>query len=353
MRACVQDSVDARKEQFYPKADLPLGDRTIRGLRQLPRQVTVTQARTALESTSIEATSLHEITEPGTFHELFIATDREDHRWVVKVNRLPEFFVDVSFLYERVVSEALSARQISHASVVAADCSRQVVPFDFEVMDFIDGRSYKSFDTDEGSVEARLPSVAQYLRSCHQISGDGYGLLGGDTQSPEAPLVGSHRTWNDYLSLRLDTHLDMVAAAGLVSEAERRRIQGIFEAVGNETQPAPSRLLHGDCGPHNAISTSGQSAILIDWEDALLGDPLFDLAMWATFNPQRRWGGFFGAYFESPWEPDHLFWIYFLRISLAKTVVRLRFGYTDSPGREPASLRIQKALAALSSIGEF
>lgn len=108
------------------------------------------------------------------------------------------------------------------------------------------------------------------------------------------------------------------------------------------------RLLHGDCGPHNAIVSPDGGIGMFDWEDAVLGDPLFEVALWATFNPPRRWKWFFQGYFEAAWEPNFLFWAYFLRISLAKTVVRIRFGYHDVPGREPAHERIHRALHALA-----
>jgi len=41
------------------------------------------------------------------------------------------------------------------------------------------------------------------------------------------------------------------------------------------------------------------------------------------------------------------FWTYFLRVALAKTVVRHNLGLRDRPGRPPASRRIQLALDRL------
>jgi thiamine kinase-like enzyme len=92
--------------------------------------------------------------------------------------------------------------------------------------------------------------------------------------------------------------------------------------------------------------------VLIDWEDACIGDPMLDLANWATFHPERRWPVFFEAASEQgPYaqrsEMRALFWLYYLRVALAKTVHRIRFGVTDKPGRPPASMRIQRALKGL------
>ena len=96
----------------------------------------------------------------------------------------------------------------------------------------------------------------------------------------------------------------------------------------------------------------GRITCLIDWEDAVAGDPLFEVAFWATFHPERRWDAFFAGYRKDPLETpeDRLrFWLYFLRIALMKTVLRHRLGCTDPPGRTPASQRIQRALRGLES----
>jgi hypothetical protein len=40
--------------------------------------------------------------------------------------------------------------------------------------------------------------------------------------------------------------------------------------------------------------------------------------------------------------------LYFLRVALAKTVVRHNLGLRDRPGRPPASLRIQRGLQGVA-----
>ena len=347
VRSSACDFVERRREEFYPKSDTLLTDGELRGLGSLTRQMSLGQARVALESCGIQASSVVALDDTGTFHALFACVDTGQQKWVLKVNRISDRLVDFPFEAEFSVSTLLEEQGIPHAKVIAVDLSRAAVPFDFVVMEFADGRSFRSFDAQEDEVMLHLPALARYLRKCHDIAGTGFGLLSSDSANG-GTLAGLHTRWWDYLGVQLDRHIRLVAQAGLVTTGEARDIRRVFSEL--ETMPSPekTRLLHGDCGPHNAILTANGGISMIDWEDALAGDPLFEVAMWATFNPTRRWGTFFDSYFSSAWKPDSLFWIYFLRISLAKAVVRLRFGYKDVPGRPPASTRIQQSLDALS-----
>ena len=90
---------------------------------------------------------------------------------------------------------------------------------------------------------------------------------------------------------------------------------------------------------------------LIDWEDCLAGDPAFDVASWGTFvgNHERR------AAFLKGYAPDGgpgadfelRYWLYSLRILLAKTVHRQRFGYARTDRIEPGA-RLRPPLEELS-----
>ena len=56
------------------------------------------------------------------------------------------------------------------------------------------------------------------------------------------------------------------------------RIREILGAKWPLVQVNPSTLLHGDFWPGNILWKHGQLLAVVDWEDALLGDPLADLA---------------------------------------------------------------------------
>ncbi|HUQ28992.1 MAG TPA: phosphotransferase [Usitatibacter sp.] len=211
-----------------------------------------------------------------------------------------------------------------------------------------DGRSLTSFDDDEPRMQAALAQVARFLARLHARRGTGFGPL--STESG-AGLRGVHERWDDYVLLRLDEHVRHCEAAGAISAVEARAVASRFDQGRDALRVQPSALLHGDPGSHNfMVDSSGEIRAVIDWEDALLGDPLFDLASLCTFHPERRHGGIWSAYgaaLQPGGDAWPRFWLYFLRMALAKTVHRRRFGYTDAPGRAPASRRIQLALQRL------
>jgi len=179
----------------------------------------------------------------------------------------------------------------------------------------------------------------------HEIRGEGAGFV--DVSHPSRTLRGIHRRWDEYIDVQRAQHVAALQAAGVVDAREASAITVAFDTAREALAAVAPRLLHGDPGNHNVIVRDGAEPVLVDWEDALLGDPAFDVAFWATFHPERRWAAFFDAYFAPGWRPTRRFWLYFLRVSMSKTVHRLRFGYTDKPGRPPAAARIQRALRGL------
>jgi Ser/Thr protein kinase RdoA (MazF antagonist) len=152
------------------------------------------------------------------------------------------------------------------------------------------------------------------------------------------------------LWLNLGRHLQTCCRIGAVDSEEARQIEAAFAAhrsLLNDIEPA---LLHGDLGNHNIFAADDTVSAIIDWEDCLAGDPIFDVAFWATFHPPRRHAAFLAGYKavnKLPHDFEARFWLYFLRIALSKTVLRHRLGLKDHPDRPKASLRIQQGLHGL------
>ncbi|WP_432935455.1 phosphotransferase family protein [Kribbella sp. CA-253562] len=112
---------------------------------------------------------------------------------------------------------------------------------------------------------AVLTSVGVELVKLHRIAGDGFGLLSGALRP----------TWAELLMDQVGS-LDGLVDAGLLPADQRGRL---VEVVADLT-PEPDRpvLLHGDLHPRHIYAAGGVLTGIIDWGDALYGDPLFDLA---------------------------------------------------------------------------
>ena len=190
--------------------------------------------------------------------------------------------------------------------------------------------------------------MGEVLRAVHAVEGEGAGPIDCNADDQPGALRGMHAHWRDYITLRLEDHVRICTDAALVDARIADRILNRFEGLDSLLRERPMRLLHGDPGIHNfcADPASGRITALLDWEDVLVGDPLFEVAMVATFQPERRMPAFLAGYGLA--EPDTseqlLTALYFLRIALSKTVHRLRFGIQDRPDRTAAHLRIQQGL---------
>jgi thiamine kinase-like enzyme len=156
----------------------------------------------------------------------------------------------------------------------------------------------------------------------------------------------------------LDDHLSICAQHSVLSSEDRSAYCRFFADAEPLLSSVSSHLLHGDPGNHNVLVDGDTVRALIDWEDALAGDPIYELAFWTTFHPARRHTLLWRSYFCSedldalPRSVWQRFWLYYVRIALAKTVVRFRFGYQDRPGRAKAADRIPGGMARLRAVME-
>ena len=331
-----------RAAQFYPKADAAIvgvSSPEAETVRPVPGAVLE-----ACRSAGLVVTGVEPIVPAGTLHALFRGVESGGRGVVVKCGLAES--TRASLAIEAGLSAVLVDGAVPHARVLAADVTDTHVPFPFIIMRDVRGEPLTALDGDEARLMEAIEPYALALRTTHGIGGRGFGLLLGVESS--VPWAASAQWWS-YLRSRLDDHCSTLLGSGVITGDQRASITSVFEHAPAElaTTLVP-RLLHGDCGMHNVMYHDPRDAVLIDWEDALLGDPLFEVAQWATFQPRRRWDAFFRSYFGHHWTPDALFWTYFLRIALAKQVVRLRFGYQDLPGRTPSAERIFTALDHLA-----
>lgn len=350
----LRDNLSQRKAMFYPKTDIHVSDellRTLAGRPLINDGIDESLALKAVKYAGIAASGCLAIPQQGTYHAIFLVENSTAVPHILRINRLSSLYVDWQLYVDLMVARALERAGIDHVDIGLVDCSRKAIPFDFQICGLAGGQSLIDLDHDDSLIAPAIREVARHLKLIHQIEGAGFGLIdvSGMVLRNNWNFFGVHNSWRDYIFLNLPRHMDICQQAGLISPVEYAEIYGYFAGADWLDDVAP-RLLHGDAGNHNIFIDDGK-VVLIDWEDCLLGDPLFDIAYWATFHPERRWGMFFNLYFDCKWQPCSRFWLYYLRVALSKSVHRLRFGYVDRPDRPKASLRIQRGLAGLRESG--
>lgn len=289
----------------------------------------------------------------GTLHSTFTYRAGSD-QYLLRVFNHPNLPAYHMHLEEWAASAAQEGLFPSVLPFVT-DTSRYLAPFDYQILPYLGPRTARNLDPLD--LKETLAQVAMLLPRVHAVMLKGYGPLDPRPLFNCAPLAprGLFDTWEDYLRVGLDDHLDTCVSIGAITPAERASIVRIFSEY-PETFAFQPGLVHGDLSSGNILVDQGLR--VIDWENAIAGDPVFDLAAWSASHmpvkPARpgasRFPGIVDPYYEAeskPYDFDLRFWIYYLRIVLARTVHRHRFGVADDPVFPPPARRIQVALEEL------
>jgi aminoglycoside phosphotransferase (APT) family kinase protein len=350
---------DARRSMFSAKTDPPLADSDLRELRDRTQQVALTRtpqiAQLAAEAGYGGRAAVHAV---GTYHVVH-RIDSLDAPSIVVRSTIPDLTQqDRGLLLDRWAAHWLGGAdsQLVPATLTVR-FTTEGAPFDFALLAFAEGRALRDLgDAILDEKPALAGAIGRALRCVHGVEATGAGLI--DLSDPMcAHPSGVHARWSGYITLRLDQHVSACVTAGAIDRPLARKIDRHFCALLADLDARPIRLLHGDPGNHNICLDTATERVtsLLDWEDAIAGDPLFELAMWSTFHPPHRLPTFLTGYgLPSPSLMERrLMALYFLRIALSKTVHRQRFGIVDLPGREPGHLRIHRAVVELDRLSDI
>jgi hygromycin-B 4-O-kinase len=128
------------------------------------------------------------------------------------------------------------------------------------------------------------------------------------------------RDWCAYLTAISDpNYFDWSAVSGIAPLAQ---VQPLLDRVIELAPACPDirQLVHADFGSNNVLVASGQVTAVIDWSEAMLGDPLYDVAnifFWRTWLAcMEEQASFFELHQDRRgWNADRLL-CYQLRIGL-------------------------------------
>ncbi len=331
---------------FLVKADLGVPPVPFAEMRHAPdADLGIDADLLARAATSFGLAEVQRAKRQGTFHRLYQADDTSALIRVAAFAGAPwTELMEIECLLARMLHQhGVPAPSCTFDALADGDTTRGAQSVERVVGECLDLR-----DADEAATLRGLRAAAAALASVHALRGAGAGPLS-LVQLRSGAIAGLHTSWREFMHLRLEEHLRECVAMGAISAVEAGRADQAFSGP-LLTDAASAALLHGDPGGHNFIMRGDAVAGVIDWEDAMVGDPLFELASMCTFHPERRHAAILeghGTTLEQGSVALGRFWLYFLRIAIAKTVHRHRFGYTDAPGRTPAASRIQLALRSL------
>lgn len=155
----------------------------------------------------------------------------------------------------------------------------------------------------------------------NSVRGSGYGLLNLHDLMVDGALRGLHSDWNSYLCQSLELNLRTLKQARVLEDDTVSFIRKSMNVL-NRFGPFEHSYIHGDLGDSNVFYISNGMFMITDFEDNLIGDPVFEIASWAK-HPfhMAHLNTFLESYFSHGRDyPDHFwrkFYTYLMRLSLS------------------------------------
>lgn len=93
-------------------------------------------------------------------------------------------------------------------------------------------------------------------------------------------LKGNSKNWQSFISEYTKTYTQRLISESIITENDFLKILEAIE--GENLDISTSFLVHRDIRFPNLISDNKGEVWIVDWENVLLGDPLYDLALFGT-----------------------------------------------------------------------
>lgn len=240
--------------------------------------------------------------------------------------RTPDDYLAV----ESRVMELVRRYGVPAPEVCRTDVSLVRFPVRFQLMEFVDSPSLAALDK-AGTLnrEAIARECGVILARLHAIRMSGYGFF---RIGPDGELRGLDASPAAYFNKRLNDHLTYLAEHRL---ADTERAKSLIIKALPLLDGIPGSLLHRDFAFWNLLGTPEKIVAVIDWDDAVSGDPADDFGILNCFHEKEFIEAALAAYHENRPEEANFrarIALHTLRNMLWKTVIRHRLGYFSQGG---------------------
>lgn len=245
------------------------------------------------ESLNLEVTSVSRSTSWGSSHVVYFVTVKGSKNPLVfranlGFNKKPEAVMKV----EQLICLQVEKRRVPTNKVLYVDISRKSYPFDFQIQECLVGSDIENnFKGTRQEYDRLSYDLGTYIAMYSQIKFDKFGMFD-EHEANHNNLRGTKKTFYEYLTLCLEEDLLYLVNAEVVSSQVRSNIIKVFEEhkplINTLTQGS---LVHHDLADHNIFYDKNKITGIFDWEAAVSGDPILDLAScptWRTFYPREE-----------------------------------------------------------------
>lgn len=215
--------------------------------------------------------------------------------------------------------------------VYSTEIDSSLYGFRFQIMDCIPEPCLNVYHK---SNRLNIPAVARQLgallRRLHGVEIDGFGFIDTDRLRREGVVKGLDSSYDLYFAKRLEDHLAYLRDHELLTALDVARIWRLIDAHRALLARGHGVLVHRDPALWNVLGTPERITAVIDWDDAVSGDPADDLGMLLCFYDDAFMTELMAGYWNDepvPADFNRRVWLHCLRNMLWKTMIRDYMGY--------------------------
>ncbi|MBU1085845.1 MAG: phosphotransferase [Candidatus Beckwithbacteria bacterium] len=228
----------------------------------------------------------------GSSHLIYFVTVKEKREPLVLranlgFNRNPETVMVI----EKLITEKVTKLGVPTNTVIYADVSRKKFPFDFQIQEVLQGKDpeiyFKGSKADYNKISFDLGIKIAKLT---KLKFKKFGRFN-EKSAINGKLIGTKNSFFDYITVCLDDDIRYLVKAKVINNNKSKIIRQLFDqhkAIINLDQGS---LIHHDLADHNITFQGTKVTGIFDWETAVIGDPVLDLAScptWRTFYPREE-----------------------------------------------------------------
>ncbi len=336
-----------QKRIFFSKTDLALPAKNFNSIN-----------KQAIDSIIYEKFKIHPqqivLLKPSTNHKVY-QVKCANLSYIVRFALVDKLFKSLNFIKQKWVMEKLTQKKLPAIKIYQIDFSRKNIACDFSIEQSAQGKTLYDLFKENNSDIKLFFKLGQFVANIHSIKTKKFGPLDISSIIKSGQGLGIYNSWSKYLLLNLETHLKVCLDIKAIDSKTYLRIKQVFTKLVGIVSDVSPRLLHGDLANHNIFSDGKKITAIIDWEDCISGDPIFDIAFFGTgaFRKKIWFNQFIKGYQTQQKLPKDFnirYWLYYLRISISKTVIRHKLQLPENSFTKNHLSRINKSLNKLESL---
>lgn len=290
----------------------------------------------------------------GTFSRNFRVQTVDNFNYILKLKPHLTKTHNWEMIYDAILSK-LFKEPLSVPKLEQFDHSHEMFPrTDILCTEMCKGESlYIKTRANDSEYSTMYKNLGEGIKNLHKLRFRNYGLIDAYGLIVHGKVEGRHKNWSEYLTSNLGVHLDYLRLNKIFDRCNLGSIAKYLEEL-NYINDVPNSLLHGDLSDKNIFLNEDRSLELIDFEDSLLGDPIFEIAAWAKHQNHLNYvNDFISGYYSEEPLPEYFwrrFYLYLIRLSISDLVWLIRSKTKEKWRVKNTCENIKSAISFLESM---